>query len=110
MILDGMSKAGLKFVQKIWYLCGAAQHDAIVRFMREICAIPSMNSQIGPVGERIQAEMRKLGFDEVRFDEISNIIGVSAMGRPSPTSGTKQHVQIRYYSQLIQQTRRLTRS
>jgi putative selenium metabolism hydrolase len=47
----------------------------IIRFMREICAIPSMDSQIGPVGERIQAEMRLLGFDEVRFDKMGNTIG-----------------------------------
>src|SRR5512135_1937771 len=52
-----------------------AQHDDIVRFMREICAIPSMNSLIGPVGERIQAEMRKFGFDEVRFDKMGNTLG-----------------------------------
>lgn len=32
----------------------------IITFMREICAIPSMESQIGPVGERIQAEMKSL--------------------------------------------------
>src|SRR5512135_1844244 len=51
------------------------RHDDIVRFMREICAIPSMNSLIGPVGERIQAEMRQLGFDEVRFDKMGNTIG-----------------------------------
>jgi putative selenium metabolism hydrolase len=51
------------------------QHDDIVRFMREICAIPSMNSLIGPVGERIQAEMRQLGFDEVRFDKMGNTLG-----------------------------------
>ena len=50
-------------------------HDDIVRFMREICAIPSMNSLIGPVGERIQAEMRQLGFDEVRFDKMGNTLG-----------------------------------
>ncbi len=43
--------------------------------MREICAIPSMNSLIGLVGERIQAEMRQLGFDEVRFDKMRNTIG-----------------------------------
>jgi putative selenium metabolism hydrolase len=48
---------------------------AILRFMREICAIPSMDSQIGPVGERIQQEMRKLGFDEVRFDKMGNTLG-----------------------------------
>ncbi len=52
----------------------AARED-IIRFMRDICAIPSMNSQIGPVGERIQAEMRKLGYDEVRFDKMGNTIG-----------------------------------
>ncbi len=53
----------------------AAHREDIITFMREICAIPSMNSQIGPVGERIQAEMRKLNFDEVRFDKMGNTIG-----------------------------------
>jgi putative selenium metabolism hydrolase len=43
--------------------------------MLEICEIPSMDSKIGPVGERIQAEMKKLGFDEVRFDKMGNTIG-----------------------------------
>ncbi|MDD2522944.1 MAG: YgeY family selenium metabolism-linked hydrolase [Anaerolineaceae bacterium] len=47
----------------------------LIRFMREICAIPSFESQIGPVGERIAEEMRKLGFDEVRFDKMGNIMG-----------------------------------
>ena len=47
--------------------------DDIIQFMREIVAIPSMDSRIGPVGERIGAEMRKLGFDEVRFDVMGNI-------------------------------------
>lgn len=47
----------------------------IVQFMREICAIPSVESLIGPVGERIAEEMRKLRFDEVRFDKMGNIMG-----------------------------------
>jgi len=51
------------------------KREEIIKFMREICAIPSMESQIGPVGERIQAEMRKLGYDEVRFDKMGNTIG-----------------------------------
>ncbi len=51
------------------------QEDQILQFMRDICAIPSMESQIGPVGERIQAEMRKLGYDEVRFDKMGNTLG-----------------------------------
>ncbi len=53
----------------------AAQGDAIIGFLRDICAIPSIESQIGPVGERIQAEMRRLGYDEVRFDRMGNTIG-----------------------------------
>lgn len=53
----------------------AANRERIIQFMREICAIPSMDSLIGPVGERIQAEMRGLGFDEVRFDKMGNTIG-----------------------------------
>jgi putative selenium metabolism hydrolase len=53
----------------------AEERDAIIRFLREICAIPSMESQIGPVGERVAAEMRKLGFNEIRFDKMGNILG-----------------------------------
>lgn len=52
-----------------------ANRSEIIQFMRDICAVPSMDSQIGPVGERIQAEMRKLGFDEVRFDKMGNTLG-----------------------------------
>ena len=40
-----------------------AKSDVMKSFMREICAIPSMDSMIGPVGERIAEEMRKLGFN-----------------------------------------------
>ncbi len=53
----------------------AEQQDKIIQFLREIVAIPSMDSQIGPVGERIAAEMLALGYDEIRFDQMGNIIG-----------------------------------
>ncbi|HEY5730611.1 MAG TPA: YgeY family selenium metabolism-linked hydrolase [Anaerolineales bacterium] len=49
--------------------------ENIIDFMREIVAIPSMDGQLKDVGERIQAEMQKLGFDEVRFDKMGNTIG-----------------------------------
>ena len=52
-----------------------AEQENIIQFLRDICAIPSYDSQIGPVGERVGQEMRKLGFDEVRFDRQGNIIG-----------------------------------
>jgi len=47
----------------------------IIKFLKEICAIPSVDSLIGPVGERIQEEMRMLGFDETRFDKMGNTLG-----------------------------------
>src|SRR5690348_7653244 len=49
--------------------------EEIIQFMRDICAIPSMDSQLKAVGERIAAEMNKLGFEEVRFDKMGNIMG-----------------------------------
>ncbi len=51
------------------------ERQTLIQFLREICAIPSMDSQIGPVGERIQTELRKLGYDEVRFDRMGNTLG-----------------------------------
>ena len=52
-----------------------SRRGALVRFLRELCAIPSLDAQIGPAGERCAQEMRALGFDEVRFDAMGNILG-----------------------------------
>ncbi len=51
------------------------QSEAILKFMREICAIPSIMGQIGAVGQRVIDEMQRLGFDEARFDRMGNVIG-----------------------------------
>ena len=53
----------------------ALQREQIITFLRELVAIPSMDSQIGPVGERAQAEMRRLGFSDIRFDSMGNTLG-----------------------------------
>ena len=53
----------------------AAQRSDIITFLKELCAIPSYDSQIKAVCERAADEMRKLGFDEIRFDRMGNIIG-----------------------------------
>jgi len=53
----------------------AEQREDIITFLKELCAIPSMDSQIRAVGERAEAEMRKLGFDEVWFDQMGNVVG-----------------------------------
>jgi putative selenium metabolism hydrolase len=53
----------------------AAQRPAIINFLKELCAIPSYDSQIRQVCERAEAEMQKLGFDDVFFDKMGNIVG-----------------------------------
>ena len=55
--------------------------ENIIQFLRDIVAIPSMDGQLKEVGERIGAEMTKLGFDEVRFDRMGNIMGRIGSGR-----------------------------
>ena len=55
--------------------------EEIIQFMLEICEIPSMDSKIGAVGNRVQAEMKKLGFDEVRFDKMGNTVGRIGNGK-----------------------------
>lgn len=52
-----------------------AYRDDIILFLRELCAIPSMESQIKAVGERAAAEMRKLGFNKIWFDQMGNVVG-----------------------------------
>jgi putative selenium metabolism hydrolase len=52
-----------------------AQREDIITFLRELCAIPSYDSLIREVGERAEAEMKKLGFDEVWWDQMGNIVG-----------------------------------
>ncbi|MFH0793002.1 MAG: YgeY family selenium metabolism-linked hydrolase, partial [bacterium] len=48
--------------------------ERIIRFMRDIVAIPSMENQIGPVCNRIAEECNFLGADEVRFDKMGNLV------------------------------------
>jgi putative selenium metabolism hydrolase len=44
-------------------------------FLRDLVRIPSYDSQIGAVGEACASRMRQLGFDEVRFDSMGNVLG-----------------------------------
>ncbi len=51
------------------------QRGAIIQFLKDLCAIPSYDSKIRQVGERAEAEMLALGFDEVWFDQMGNVVG-----------------------------------
>ncbi len=54
--------------------------DAIIRFLRDIVAIPSTDGNIRAVGERVAEEMQRLGFEDVRFDKMGNILGRIGQG------------------------------
>ncbi len=53
----------------------------VVRFLRELIAVPAESCQEGPVIRRIQQEMEKVGFDEVRVDPMGNLLGRIGRGK-----------------------------
>ena len=48
----------------------AKHHDIMIQFLRQLIAIPSFDSQIGPIGDAVGARMADLGFDEVGFAAV----------------------------------------
>jgi putative selenium metabolism hydrolase len=53
----------------------------IVRFLRDLIAIPAESSHEGPVIQRIRQEMERTGFDEIRIDAMGNILGRIGSGK-----------------------------
>jgi putative selenium metabolism hydrolase len=51
------------------------EEQEIASFLADLVAVPSPSGKEGPVTGRIAAEMRRLGFDEVRLDGLGNVIG-----------------------------------
>ena len=66
--------------QRLAELAGSYEGD-IVRFLRDLIAIPAESGQEGPVIARIRQEMEKVGFDEVRIDPMGNILGRIGSGK-----------------------------
>lgn len=53
----------------------AEYRDDMLIFFREIVVIESTDSNIGAVGKRVEAELHKLGYDEIWWDKMGCIIG-----------------------------------
>jgi len=53
----------------------------VAQFLRDIVAIPSYSGQEKAVVDRISAEMKKVGFDEVKVDGLGNIFGRIGNGK-----------------------------
>jgi hypothetical protein len=68
------SKPMKEVIQQLNEKVAEAEGD-ILSFFRQIVAIPSMDSDIEAVGQRVGEEMTKLGFDEVYVDKYGSIIG-----------------------------------
>lgn len=68
-------------------MCLLSENDqqAATRFLQELIRIPSLSHHEGDVARRIAAEMRKVGFDDVRIDRVGNVVGRvgGASGAPS---------------------------
>ena len=50
--------------------------DAMIRFAQDLIRIPGPSGGEAEVAARVVAEMRALGFDDVRTDEVGNAIGL----------------------------------
>jgi putative selenium metabolism hydrolase len=58
-----------------------AYEGQMVSFLRELVAIPAESGHEKPVIERIQREMEKAGFDEIRTDPMGNLLGRIGSGK-----------------------------
>ncbi|MCK4764293.1 MAG: YgeY family selenium metabolism-linked hydrolase, partial [Candidatus Aminicenantes bacterium] len=52
----------------------------MVKFLREIIAIPSMSGKEEAVVQRMKAEMQKLGYDKIQVDPLGNLLGTMGGG------------------------------
>lgn len=52
------------------------REDDLVEFARRLIQTPSMPGEEGAAAALVQEEMRRLGYDEVRSDEVGNVIGL----------------------------------
>lgn len=54
---------------------------ACAAFLRDLCRIPAVSNQEGPVVKRVEKEMKKVGFDEIKIDKYGNILGRIGRGK-----------------------------
>ncbi len=64
---------------ELWNLV-ESHREELVAFTQRLVQTPSMPGQEGAVAALVQAEMKRLGYDEVWVDEVGNVIGQTAGG------------------------------
>jgi succinyl-diaminopimelate desuccinylase len=53
-----------------------ANFEDVVSFAKDLIRIPGLSGDEGEVAGRVRREMEALGFEEVRVDDVGNVIGV----------------------------------
>jgi putative selenium metabolism hydrolase len=67
--MSGISERGRSALE-----AAAAREDEVVRFLRDMIAIPAESRREGERCARVLAEYERLGFEEARFDRLGNVI------------------------------------
>ncbi len=67
------------------------ERERLVSFLQDLVRIPSPSTREGPLAERIVAEMKRLGFRDVRVDRVGNVIGWVG-GEEGPTLMLNGHM------------------
>lgn len=55
--------------------------DNMIRFLRDLIALPSASGKEKEVAARVKQEMEKVGFDEIRIDRTGNVLGRIGNGK-----------------------------
>lgn len=66
--------------KKIAQIAESLKED-VVKFLREIIAIPSMSGKEKTVIQRIKKEMEKIGYHNIRIDPLGNLLGIIGSGK-----------------------------
>lgn len=59
--------------------------EKLIEFTQTLVRRPSLSGEEGAVAERVEAEMRALGFDQVSVDENGSVVGIINGAQPGKT-------------------------
>ena len=69
----------------------SASFEGAIAFAQDLIRIPSLPGEEGELTRRVVAEMERLGYDEVRIDELGNVVGI-VRGGSGPTVMLSAHL------------------
>ncbi len=70
----------------------ALERERLISFLQDLIRQPSLSGEEARVAQRVEAEFRALGFDEVITDENGSVVGIIAGATPGPTLLLDAHI------------------